>query len=124
MEASHQDINLAEFVSVLIYLSEECGKIIREVESSGDLKTVDKSNMTPVTMADLRVQKTLEVCLRHHYPTLNIQGEESKESIADIAPSVAPESITADVKNLIKKEWLNENQKKRLSFLEGIKASY
>jgi len=55
METSHQDINLAEFVSVLVYLSEECGKIIREVESSGDLKKMDKADASPVTMADLRV---------------------------------------------------------------------
>jgi len=38
MDSSHADINLAEFVSVLIFLSEECGKVIRQVESSGDLK--------------------------------------------------------------------------------------
>lgn len=94
MESSHQDINLAEFVSTLIFLSEECGKIIREVESSGELKQVSKSDMSPVTMADLRVQKTIEVCLKHHYPTLNVQGEESKESIADVQSSVQPEAIS------------------------------
>lgn len=72
METSHQDINLAEFVSVLIFLSEECGKIIREVESSGDLKKMDKSDQSPVTMADLRVQKTIEVVLKGLYPSLNV----------------------------------------------------
>jgi len=38
-EVQHQDISVAEFLSVAIYLSEECGKIIRQVEDSGDLKT-------------------------------------------------------------------------------------
>ena len=36
---AHQNINIAEFLSVLIYLTEECGKVIRQVEESGDLKT-------------------------------------------------------------------------------------
>jgi len=45
---------LAEFFSVCIFVSEECGKIIRQVESSGDLKTVTKVE-GPVTVADLRV---------------------------------------------------------------------
>jgi len=72
MESQHQEINLAEFASVLIYLAEESGKIIREVEASGDLKKVSKEDMSPVTMADLRVQKSIEVCLKHLYPTLNV----------------------------------------------------
>lgn len=29
LESGHVDINLAEFLSVLVFLSEECGKIIR-----------------------------------------------------------------------------------------------
>ena len=32
----HEDINIAEFLSVCIYLSEECGKVIRQVEESGE----------------------------------------------------------------------------------------
>ena len=35
----HENINVAEFLSVCVYLSEECGKVIRQVEESGDLKT-------------------------------------------------------------------------------------
>jgi hypothetical protein len=46
---------LAEFFSVCIYLSEECGKIIRQVADSGDLKTVAKGIENPVTVADVRV---------------------------------------------------------------------
>ena len=34
---SSNTINLAEFLSVCIYLSEECGKVIRDVVNSGDL---------------------------------------------------------------------------------------
>ena len=124
MAESHQDINLAEFVSVLIYLSEESGKIIREIESSGDLKRCSKDDMSPVTMADLRVQKTIEVVLKSLYPTLNVQGEESKESIADIASSVQPEQVTAEIKSFIKKEWLNEQHQKRQEYIKGIQGSY
>ena len=54
-KAEYEDVSVAEFLSVCIYLSEECGKIIREVESSGDLKKCSKDNNSPVTMADLRV---------------------------------------------------------------------
>ncbi len=49
----HQDINIAEFNSVLIFLSEECGKVIRRIESSGDLEKITKVDDSPVTMADL-----------------------------------------------------------------------
>ena len=69
---SHDDISVAEFLSVCIFLSEECGKIIREVEVSGDLKTQEKGLDGPVTVADLRVQKTLEVNLNALYPTLRV----------------------------------------------------
>jgi 3'-phosphoadenosine 5'-phosphosulfate (PAPS) 3'-phosphatase len=68
----HQDINVAEFISVLIYLAEESGKIIRQVEESGDLKTQEKGKDGPVTFADIRVQKTIESNLLALYPSLNI----------------------------------------------------
>jgi 3'-phosphoadenosine 5'-phosphosulfate (PAPS) 3'-phosphatase len=68
----HQDINVAEFISVLIYLAEESGKIIRQVEESGDLKTQEKGKDGPVTVADIRVQKTIESNLLALYPSLNI----------------------------------------------------
>ena len=68
----HQNISVAEFLSVCIFLSEECGKVIREVEESGVLKTMSKSDSSPVTIADIKVQKTIEECLSYLYPTLNI----------------------------------------------------
>jgi 3'-phosphoadenosine 5'-phosphosulfate (PAPS) 3'-phosphatase len=68
----HQNINVAEFISVLIYLAEESGKIIRQVEESGDLKTQEKGKDGPVTVADIRVQKTIESNLLALYPSLNI----------------------------------------------------
>ena len=42
-----------------------------------------------MTIADLRVQKTLEVNFKHLYPTLNVQGEESKESLENIESQVS-----------------------------------
>jgi 3'-phosphoadenosine 5'-phosphosulfate (PAPS) 3'-phosphatase len=76
--AEHKDINIAEFLSVLIFLSEECGKVIRRIESSGELEKITKVDDSPVTLADLQVQKTIEVCLQSLYPTLTVEGEESK----------------------------------------------
>jgi hypothetical protein len=50
----HQEIDLADFVSVCVFLAEECGKIIRRVQLSGDLQATDKSgDAGPVTLADL-----------------------------------------------------------------------
>ena len=69
--AEHADIKTAEFLSACIYLSQECGKIIREVALSENFKTKDKSG-SPVTIADLRVQRTIEDNLRALFPTLNI----------------------------------------------------
>ena len=54
-KAGSTEISVAEFLSVCIYLSEECGKIIREVHESSDLKTAAKGVNNPVTIADLRV---------------------------------------------------------------------
>jgi 3'-phosphoadenosine 5'-phosphosulfate (PAPS) 3'-phosphatase len=42
------------------------------VEESGDLKTQEKGKDGPVTVADIRVQKTIESNLLALYPSLNI----------------------------------------------------
>lgn len=75
-------------------------------------------------MADLKVQKTIEVCLKALYPTLDVQGEESKESIADIPSAVQPEQINDLVKSFIKMDWLNASHKKRHDFINEIMKSY
>jgi len=60
-EVQHVDISVAEFLSVCIYLSEQCGKIIRDVEASGCLQIKTKEgDDSPVTVADVKVQKTIE----------------------------------------------------------------
>ena len=107
--SGHVNISVAEFISVCIFLSEECGKIIREVEESGQLAIFQKAKDTssPVTEADLRVQKTLEVNLRAIYPTLRLHGEESKESIADKKSAVDPSQVTSEIKNFVTKDFLN-----------------
>ena len=76
-------------MSVCVFLAEECGKIIRRVQLSGDLQATDKSGEAgPVTLADLTAQRTIEDCLLALYPTLTILGEESPESLRDIQPAV------------------------------------
>jgi len=55
----------------------------------------------PVTIADIKVQKTLEVCLNALYPTLRVEGEESKESIAELDSAIDPSTITSELKSYI-----------------------
>ena len=120
VESGAATISVAEFLSVCIYLSEECGKVIRQVEESGDLKTQEKGKDGPVTVADLRVQKTLEVCLKALYPTLDVQGEESKESIADVEPAVDPATITDALKDFITTDYLRSQQERRAAFITDV----
>jgi hypothetical protein len=47
-----QSIDLAEFLSVCVFLAEQSGRVIREVEQSHDLQTIDKGDAGPVTIAD------------------------------------------------------------------------
>jgi 3'(2'), 5'-bisphosphate nucleotidase len=68
----HTEISTAEFLSVCCYLAQECGKIIRDVAESDDFKLKEKVDASPVTIADLRVQRTIEDNLRAIFPTLNI----------------------------------------------------
>ena len=115
----HADINVAEFLSVCIYLSEECGKVIRQVEESGGHQTKQKGVDNPVTVADLKVQKTLEVNLKALYPTLRVQGEESKESIQDMECAVDPSSVTREIKSFIKTSYLNGQHDRRREWIRN-----
>ena len=78
---------------------EECGKIIREVNESGTHNTVQKDKGDgPVTVADIRVQKTLEENLKHFYPSLAVLGEEEKAMTDKYESSVKPDQV---IKTLI-----------------------
>ena len=77
-----------------------------------------------MTQADLRVQKTLEVCLKDLYPTLRVQGEESKESIANVASAVEPSQITDDIKEFIKTDFLNAKQADRRDWIKNTLRKY
>ena len=85
LEPVPETISMAEFLSVCIFLSERCGDVIREVHASGDLKIEKKEQvndtLNPVTIADIRVQKTLEENLKAIWPNLKIQGEEAAASL-------------------------------------------
>ena len=48
-----QDINVAEFLSVIVYLAEKSGDIIRKVEASGEKQISMKDKEGPVTIADI-----------------------------------------------------------------------
>jgi len=103
-----KNINVAEFLSVCIFLSEECGKVIRTVHESGVLQTEAKGVENPVTVADFRVQKTIVSCLHQLYPSLRVVGEEDDEKIAHFESAVDPKSITHAVKSFIKTDMLND----------------
>lgn len=105
-------------------MAEESGKIIRDVEASNDLKTAHKGDASPVTLADLKVQRTIEDNLRHFYPKLDIQGEESKESIADIESEIKPDSITEAHRKFLTAEFLNAQQAKRADFIKSLRPNY
>ena len=79
--AENSKISVAKFFSVALGIVEHCQGIIKEVHQSGNMGTKDKSgghgDVDPVTIADLKVQKTIEKTLHHFFPGLKIQGEES-----------------------------------------------
>jgi 3'-phosphoadenosine 5'-phosphosulfate (PAPS) 3'-phosphatase len=54
-----------------------------------------------VTIADIKVQKTIESNLKHLYPSLKIQGEESKESTDTVESAVKPEQLTDSIKHFV-----------------------
>jgi len=74
---SNDEIDLAQYLSVAISTAEASGRIIRQVLESGQLDQKDKGNEDPVTIADLKVQKTIEETFDHFFPNLKTQGEES-----------------------------------------------
>lgn len=98
---THQFINVAEFISVAIFLAEESGKIIRQVAESGDLKTQSKGGDGPVTIADITVQKTIEQNLKYLYSSLNVQGEESKESTSTVESAVHHDQMTQRIREFV-----------------------
>lgn len=112
---------MAEFLSVTIYLSEKCGDVIREIQASGNLQTSQKDKVTdtlnPVTIADIRVQKTIEENLRAIWPNLKIQGEEAAADLATVESAVNPSDVTVEVRNFIKSDFLADSQKSRQDFI-------
>jgi 3'-phosphoadenosine 5'-phosphosulfate (PAPS) 3'-phosphatase len=54
VEQAEQQISVAEFLSVAIFLAEESGKVIRHVEQTG-FEALKKGDDSPVTEADIRV---------------------------------------------------------------------
>ncbi|CDW83399.1 -bisphosphate nucleotidase 1 [Stylonychia lemnae] len=121
-QISHQDIKVAEFISVCIYLAEESGKIIRDVWKSGVLGKQEKSDDNgPVTIADLRVQKNINENLHKLYPTLAIEGEEDQSTYEKYEASIKPEDIPLD---FVKQDQLDQTHANRISYLETLKDIY
>ena len=107
-------------MSVCIFLAEQCGGVIREVEASGNLQIKIKGPESPVTIADIRVQKTIEENLMYLYPTLNVQGEESKDDTSKVSSAVKPSEITKEVRNFIDQDYLNSTHKSREKFILNV----
>ena len=80
-----------------ISIAEASGMVIREVYESGILDQKEKAENredNPVTIADLRVQKTIEETFKHFFPNLVTKGEESAQSMEGLESSVKPESVS------------------------------
>ncbi len=72
-----------------------------------------------MTEADIRVQKTIEENLKHFYPSLNIQGEESKESTASVDSAINPDQISDKIRAFVPQALLNDNHKSRLDVINS-----
>ena len=117
MESS-EEIKVNEFMSVSITLAEQCGKIIRQVHSSGDLKMQQKGQEGPVTIADLKVQKSIEENLKHYFPGLLVMGEEEKASYDKYESAVKPGDLSKDT---ISEEFLQKKFEERKEFLKTLR---
>ena len=59
------------------------------------------------------------------YPTLNIQGEESKESTSKVEAAIKVEQITKKRKAFITQKLLNQNHKERMDMIQDkLRKSY
>jgi len=114
-----QDINVAEFLSVLVYLAERSGDIIRDVEASGE-KQISMKMEGPVTIADIRAQKTITENLLALYPSLVIKGEESDKSMETVDAASKPEELTESIRSLVKNETIQQKHTERVSFIESL----
>lgn len=94
---SEQTVNVSKFLSVTVTLAEQCGLIIKEVYKSGQLCQKDKGVDDPCTIADLRVQKTIESCMEQHFPSLKLMGEESSTSLEEVKSSFKSGDISTDL---------------------------
>lgn len=72
-----------------------------------------------MTVADLKVQKTIEVCLAAIYPNLQVMGEESQESIADVEPAIQPNAFDGAIRSFIKTDFLTQSYEGRRDWIES-----
>jgi len=110
---------VAEFLSVCVYLAERSGDIIRDVEATGE-KQISMKVDGPVTIADIRAQKTITENLLALYPSLVIKGEESDKSMENVDAACKPEELTDAIRNLLKNETIQQNHIDRASFIEDL----
>jgi fructose-1,6-bisphosphatase/inositol monophosphatase family enzyme len=93
MQDSRNTISLAKLLSVLIHLAEDAGDTIRDIlHSKIDLETRHKSAdmADPVTLADLKVQRTVEACLEELFPGVKLTGEEEPSHYMHLEPTIEP----------------------------------
>jgi 3'-phosphoadenosine 5'-phosphosulfate (PAPS) 3'-phosphatase len=63
------------------------------VDSGAYKNFQSKSNSSPVTIADLRIQRTIEYNLNALYPGLQVRGEEDPKQYSKYEPAIRPEEI-------------------------------
>lgn len=70
-------VRIDEFLSIAAHIIMHSGDVMREVLSSGSLTTQFKGDVKePFTEADVKIQTFIISGLKHHFPALNVQGEE------------------------------------------------
>ena len=118
---SSETISVAKYLSVAVNVAEACGMVIRAVYESGELEQRQKGANDPVTIADLKVQKTIEETFKHFFPTLVTMGEESAQSMEGIVSSISqPAEVDSQ---FVKMEMLQENLAKRAEFNEQMRKA-
>ena len=127
-DMEYSNISVSHYLSLAVLLAEEGGKIIRAVNDSGDLMQKnkndldkDKGEIDPVTIADITVQKTIEECFKFYFPSLKVEGEESKESMEGIQSKTNPSSLSMD---FIDNELLEKTLESRYAFNKAMLAVY
>ena len=74
--------NIHNFVKIANYIADDARKIsLNYFKKKLKIKSKDKKNFDPVTIADIKVQKKINDTIKNYFPKHSILGEESSVKI-------------------------------------------